>query len=261
MTNHTHVSLHSTSIGVARSIQCHAILRQWAESHTEDATSAQLSSFRQGCHTIDLFLMAKRQLLTMQSASDAIRNSVQQWLALHKAAYGESHLTPKFHWVFDVAEQMKMDSMLHDQFVVKRLHLIVKKHGERIDNLRIFSRSVLAGCLNTQIAELRQMKKFVRLVQTETATFNGAQIADSMEVLGMHLSVDDLVVKDNFLGAILACAMEDDQPLLVVALFQCRSRTSYYSASWIRTCERRVWRAEEVKQATTMNRTYMIHCI
>ena len=123
----------------------------------------------------------------MQSASDAIRNSVQKWLELHKAAYGESHLTPKFHWLFDVAEQMKMDSMLHDQFVVERLHLIVKKHGERIDNLRIFSRSVLAGCLNTQICELRQMKKSVRLVQTETASYHGAEIADSMEVLAFAL--------------------------------------------------------------------------
>ena len=76
----------------------------------------------------------------------------------HKEAYGIGHVRPKFHWIFDIVRQFRRDEMVHDQFIIERLHLRIKKPGEKIDNLRRWEGSVLAEALNHQIQDLRLLK-------------------------------------------------------------------------------------------------------
>ena len=65
----------------------------------------------------------------------------------HVAAYGKEHLKPKFHYLWDVAEQLARDPFVVDCFIVERLHLRAKRAAKDVENTRAYERSVLTGVL------------------------------------------------------------------------------------------------------------------
>ena len=232
----------------------YVLLRHWAETEVGDREEVALerSSFDAACAVIDIIMMAKKQLLPMQEASRLLKQALTSFMQRHKRAYGTRNVRPKHHWMFDVAEQMLYDMMVFDQLIVERLHLTVKIHGVRCQNLDRYERSVLSGVLNTQLAKLRAMKSTCCLADEKTAKLDGfdnADIADNMEVLGMHISVGDLVFHNKMVGRVCACVSELGEALAIVETLRFVADISKHCTRWQRTGQLRVWRALELEQA------------
>ena len=202
-------------------LSMYKLLRLWAETEIgdEEEVALERSSFDACCSAIDIILMAKRQLLTMPEAGRFLKRALTNFMRRHKRAYGTTHLRPKHHWMFDVAEQFLIGPQVFDQFIIERLHLTVKLHADRCDNTSRYERSVLSGVLNSQIAALRLMKGDCCLLDCQTGTlpgFDHAVVGDNMDCFGMHLSVDDIVTHNQTMGRICACVSELDMFLVIV---------------------------------------------
>ena len=143
----------------------------------------------------------------------------------HKKAYGEEHLKPKHHWVYDVADQMERDAgynILLDAFVVERLHRRVKRHASTIDNLRRWEGSVLAALLNTHVESLKAPTFEAGLQgSVQQCPGFGAALMGSLAVdaCGKRVAVGDVVLNGDVAGLVQACAFEEDSLLLIVRVF------------------------------------------
>ena len=235
-------------------IGMYSILRHWAESEIGDREemSNHVASLRAGCKVVDIIQMAKKQVLPMRPASLALRKAIRIWFQLHKSVYGEQHFKPKHHWLFDVADQFANDPMVFDQLIVERLHLTVKHHGERVDNMRIYERSVLSGVLHCQIKALRQLRKGCSLTDNTVVPLPGyehAVLADHMDVQGMHISAGDLVMRQSILGQVCGCVEELGTLFAIVEEMELLHSSAYYRGRWRKTAILRLWRATEVEQA------------
>ncbi len=99
--------------------------------------------------------MYKRQWVGGIEAGVVRRNSVPDHFIASKAAYGSDNVTPKWHWLYDVADQMQRTDRkpaFLDAFAIERFYLRVKPVAEHADNLTCFERSVLSGTLNQQLS-------------------------------------------------------------------------------------------------------------
>lgn len=236
----------------AECLGMYALLRHYADSrvgHPPELVNER-ASFDAICEVIDLIQMAKKQLISTKAAGRSMQRKLKTWLQRHKIAYGTGKIKPKFHWMFDVAEQLMLDDLVHDQFIIERLHLLIKAIADRIDNLRSFESSVLAGALNSQIYNARQLKAECLMHKGEATVpfLPDAIISDDIEVCGMHVSVDDLVFRGDDLGKVLACAKEHDMFYVLVRLLRCVGRTGSASARWHATRTIAVWPATSVEQ-------------
>ena len=79
--------------------------------------------------------------------------------------------------------------------------------------------------------------------------FDNADIADNMEVLGMHISVGDLVFHNKMVGGVCACVSELGEALAIVETLRFVADISKHCTRWRRTGQLRVWRALELEQA------------
>ena len=202
-------------------LSMYKLLRLWAETEIGDREEVALerSSFDACCSAIDIILMAKRQLLPMPEAGRFLKRALTNFMQRHKRAYGTTHLRPKHHWMFDVAEQFLIDPQVFDQLIIERMHITVKLHADRCDNTHRYERSVLSGVTNSQLGFLRVMKSDCCLRDCKTTTlvgFDHAQVGDNMDCFGMRLSVDDVVAHIQGMGRICACINELGLFLVIV---------------------------------------------
>ena len=231
----------------------YVLLRHWVETEIGEPAEleAELASFKAACDCIDLILMAKKQLLPVREAAGLLRTRLSRWMRLHIQVYGEKDVHPKFHWMFDVCDQLEIDEWVFDQLIIERLHLAVKPHAERCQNTRRYERSVLSGVLNSQLDALNKMRPDCSILDNNTVKLRGfddAEIADSVDVLGMQISVGDIVFCGDIAGRACACADELGTFLVIVAEFRCVHRLSGATATWRETGQLRIWRALELEQ-------------
>ena len=114
-------------------------------------------SFEALCTVIDIIKYAKRGYISTQAAGQRMRQAVGRFMLMHKRAHGEEHITPKFHWLFDIADQLEASpaDYVVDMFIIERLHLRIKSEANNVKNTSRFERSVLAATFNSQANRLR----------------------------------------------------------------------------------------------------------
>ncbi len=234
----------------------YSILRQFSLSEVGDRpeVAPQRASFEAMCDAVDTIQMAKKGLIALPQAAERLRNQLSRWLRLHTAAYGSRWIKPKFHWLFDVAEQMLIDGFIIDQFIVERLHLLVMEHAERCDNPSVrYERSVLSGVIHSQLGHLRRLRRDCSLLDETTASlaaFPDARVADNMEISGMKISVTDFVFHGESLGEVVACAEEHGALIVIVRKLCIAERMRDWSSRWRRSGGVAVWPASELCQDT-----------
>ena len=232
----------------------YTILRQFALSEVGDMpeVAPQRASFDAMCDAVDTIQLAKKSLIALPQAADRLNGQLTKWLDLHTAAYGEDRVKPKFHWMFDVAEHMSRDDILMDQFIVERLHLLVKHHAERCDNpTKRYERAVLSGVLHSQLTNVARLRRDCSMIDKTTMTLSGfpdARFGDNMEIYGMQISVSDFVFHSESLGEVVACAEEHGSLIVIVTKLRIVDRSSDWSSRWRRTKEMDVWPAQDVCQ-------------
>ena len=257
----SHGEMEKLKASASEVVGMYSILRHWAESEIGDAPelASELAALRVGCKAIDIILLAKRKVLPMEQAGKSLQEAIRSWYELHKSVYGDEHFKPKHHWMFDIAEQFLLDeeNEVFDQLVIERLHLAVKDHGERVDNLRQYERSILAGVLNAQIGHVRKLRQGCALTDETVVSLPGydhAYLADNMDVLGMNISVGDFVMRQCIAGKVCGCVEELNVLFAIVEPIELLHSGAYYRGRWQSTGRLLLWRAVELEQARESER-------
>ena len=117
----------------------------------DERLSAQKAFFAAAVRTVDLLMMVKQGRVPCAAAADELERSCQAQLAKFIEVHGAARVTPKFHWAFDIAEQLRNTDYLMDAFVIERLHLRCRSVADNIQNTTSYEASVCAGIVNLQV--------------------------------------------------------------------------------------------------------------
>ena len=203
------------------------------------------------CRAVDLFMRVKRGLLLPAAASSRLRAVLAQHLQKHKELYGDEHIKPKNHWLFDCADFLERDTFLFDAFVIERLHLRARRVADSACGQRKFEVTVLNGLVNSQCHALREEGRLRSPLLGQTVPLPGVpggQLGRRLEARGTHLSVDDVVRLGEVFGSVRACVSEDGNCFVLVDEHPTlRILTETCVVCSIADGPRSLWRALEVE--------------
>ena len=209
----------------------YVLLRHFLQTHSSPLPHAEYASFLAACDVLDIVLLAKRGAAVPGEASSALQSAVSAYLEAHTTAYGSSHVKPKHHWLQDIPSQLSRDQLVLDAFIVERGHLKVKAAAETVDNTSSFEASVIAGVVNTQLTTAREAKGLSAL-HGPTKLFGSAILAHRMTHVTLQVSVGDIVFKGDVAGEVVACALEEEDYMVVVDVFSLTANYSKHSTGW-----------------------------
>ena len=151
---------------------------------------------------------------------------------------------PKTHWAFDIIEQMLMDNVLFDAFIIERLHLRVRNHAENVKNQTTYETSVLSGVVSEHSRAAQAALPGCGLMGKTVSPAPGLAISDNMDIGGMKITFGDVVVHGSNVGRVVACCVEGQDMLALVDAWRYVSGISPHSSKWRKVgSERAVWRA------------------
>ena len=183
----------------------------------DERLSAEKAFFAAAVRTVDLLMMVKQGRVPCAAAADEVARSCQAQLANFIELNGAAAVTPKFHWAFDIAEQLRSTDFLMDAFVIERLHLRCKGVADNIKNTTSYEASVCAGIVNLQAAGEAGLDG----MEGNTSSFphpefSHVRVGDRMRVQGERFAVGDWVQQGQQLGRVAACADDNGNLGLVV---------------------------------------------
>ena len=237
--------------GASELLQMYGLVRQWAFCHLPDDPRLEKEklAFAVVCKAVDIMLMAKRRAWTMQWAGQRLEAHLVEHAKLHADVHGENKIRPKHHWAFDVAQQMQGDESVFDAFIVERLHLRVKRVTENITSMVSFETATLSGVLNSHARSLATRKDTSGLHgrTTSSSMFQGATIADSMELGGFECAVNDVVFLGESCAYVVACALESGKLYAIVDEMVLKRELTHHSGVWTTAgASRKIWRLEDM---------------
>ena len=232
----------------------YVLLRDFIETEVGDRPELELErqSFDAACYVMDVIMRAKLHTTTMQDAALELLHAMGDFLTKHKKAYGDAFIKPKHHWLWDLVEQFLRDPFVLDALIVERLHLTIRRAAENVHNLRTFEASVLSRALKEQMQKLQEVTASCTLSQTTAvnlAGFADVVLGDNMQIIGMHVSVGDVIFCHESAGKVLACARQDDSFYCIVQQLSHVGSTSRHKSLWRLSPQLRIWPALEVHQA------------
>ena len=232
--NGDHDKLHCSASELLGS---YSLVRLLLELRVPDSPerAAAKESFLLCCRIVDLFQRAKKMLITASQAADLLETTLQRFFQKHKEAYGDEFIRPKFHWVFDLIEQLRKHELVFDQLIVERLHLWIKKVAEMNDNMRRWERGVLAGALNHQVQDLQLMQGPCHIMDNRvlrSELYPNAQICNNIRVMGMHLATDDVVFWNDRAGKIVLCGRDGEFFFAILELWEPIQAWTEHASVW-----------------------------
>jgi len=235
-------------------LSVYGLLRHWVllELQGADGMEKQVLSFNACCECIDILLQAKQGKLPMREAADLLERAATRHLEAHKDCYGTARIKPKHHWIFDIADQMRILKYILDAFLIEKEHLSAKACADRVENTRKFEQTVLRRMLHAQVCSLQKLGPQAELLGNSVPYpgFDDAFVSDNLAIEGVEYSVGDFVFFNAAPGRILACVQEGDDFFFVVQIFSLVGRRlSIHSANYTCQGERGVWNARHVNQA------------
>jgi hypothetical protein len=212
----------------------------------------ELETFDAACVVMDLLLAAKTCTVGVGEASAALQQATRRHLQLHVLAYGDRYVKPKHHWMQDVAPQIAADNLVLDAFVIERVHLRIKAAAENVDNTSSFERSVLSSALTSHLQALKGWRPGGGLLGRTAVldTLAGVMIADRMSIFGVSFSVDDVVLRGDTVGILVACLRQDGELYgLVREMRKEGDDITGHAASYVYRGGQTVWAANELQLA------------
>ena len=146
-------------------------------------------------------------------------------------------------------DQLLIDPVLFDCFIIERLHLRVRNTAENVKNLSKYEESVLSGVVNehSRLAE-GALPGCGLLGKTAPAPFDpDVVVSDSMAIGGKRIAVGDVVAHGREAGRVVACCVEGQDMFAIVDHLRFVSDLSPHSSRFdLRGLSRAVWRAADV---------------
>ena len=158
------------------------------------------------------------------AAAAARRTKVGQFFRSHLRCYGDEHIKPKHHWMWDILEQWLVDEgAVPDCFIVERLHLRTKWRADRITNTVCFEASVLAEVLQGFLLNLKETGLGNGLL-APSAPWPDApwmRCSDRMSFAGNVICFLDFVrpLPGNRMGRVKACLSENGRLFALLQMF------------------------------------------
>ena len=207
----------------------------------------QLDSFYAACAVVDLFLGGKRYFDTRE-CSEALLRAIRTHMSLHEAAYGLKSILPKHHWLIDCAQQMAELGVVLDQFVIERIHLLVKSIVENICNTTYYEASAMSGvcCAMWRNAAIPMSTAVLSIQVVEE---QGCRFGKHINSGGKQVHASDVVIRGNVAGRIVICCHVDDKFLVIVDTMTCLTKVSHYAERWQLDGGRETWPVDEVAPA------------
>ena len=237
----------------AEMLGLYGLLRHFFETRVGDRPEvrAEHTSFKAACHVMDLILQAKRCLARPAEAAVQLEAAVGAQLRLHIAAYGTEHVKPKHHWLLDVPAQMRRDGCVLDAFIIERTHLTVKGIAEHVKNTHDFERAVMRGVTTLAFQSAASATYGDSLLGKVAALpgYPNVQVADKMKLFTLQLAIDDVILRGESAGIVIACACEGGVLFAIVETMVRITRLSDHASACKPTGVHEVWLASEVEHS------------
>jgi hypothetical protein len=146
-----------------------------AQSKNDRIMMAACASFFALSRVITLATMVPRGGISAAMLMEAIIKHMQ----LHKAAYGDCHWVPKFHYALHLPEQLEQWGLLIFCFTHERKHKEVKRYIQgRQNTSTTFEKNILQDVLHMQMLALREDFPYPRGTQLLSPRSVASQVAD-----------------------------------------------------------------------------------
>ena len=229
-------------------LSLYKILEYWAAEEAKDCPELleHCAVYFAACKIIDIYIDVKHRRQDTATVKRELVVLIGNWQNIHKMKYGVVHFTPKFVWLWCIA--FNLGPWWFDMFYVERQHKRVKRQVEPVKNTRQFEGTVLQRVLDDQVSSLQTfdvLKCNYGLSERRVwSMVNGhpASMADSLKWQGVSIHVDDLVVRAQSVGVVVACFELESDLLLDVEVMQHVESWKYKL-----TVTKELWRADEVR--------------
>jgi hypothetical protein len=255
------VSEKTIKASASEMLQLYGLLRHFVESQLgEDAEiAAERASFEAACRCMDVMLLAKRGRVDMQEAANMLEIAARDHMEKHVIAYGNGHIKPKNHWVFDIIEQLRRDPFVLDCWVVERLNKRAKAAARNTVNTARYESSVLEVVMAVQRNNLRDKSHVdVGLVgKTEMLQGTNALVAGKLMHHGMHISVGDILLSSLSaaalqVGRVVACCLDSGRSCCIVQVVELIGNWTHHSGLYFLPTDaspQMVWSTEHLELA------------
>ena len=249
-------SNHSKLKAMASELLCvYGLLRHWinCELGDEDTTGLEqhMESFNMCCRLVDICMLAKHREAPLKECATMLKTAAAQHLQKHMQVYGQEHIKPKHHWVFDVADQWMVQQGVLDGFVIEKAHLRSKPIAMRIDNTKQYESGLMSGIIWNQLENAKDMDECSsRLGPSQILPGYTAMISDSLHADGKHININDVVYRSRAeVGIVIACCEENGIFLLMVESCRLERALAIHSGVYLHTSGRHLWKVSEVDLA------------
>ena len=148
------LGVRSFKAGASETLAVYPIIRYFLETAiASDDLKAEVQSFRSCCAILDHMLIAKRDC--SKQNVERLTPCIRKFWADHLAAYGDTHIRPKHHYLWHIVDQPLADGFWLDCFTHERKHQCTKDCAQSIENTTGFEKSVLTTVLNCTIEHLK----------------------------------------------------------------------------------------------------------
>ena len=228
----------------------YGLLRHFCELRVRDggAVQAEYRSCLAACEILDLILITKRCTADVVQAANRLAVAASEHLRLHIVAYGTVHVKPKHHWTLDVPAQILRDGCVLDAFIIERTHLLVKSIAEHVRNTSGYERSVLSGVLSRDFktAEATSLGDSLLGKVADLPGHPGIRVADKMAIFTFEVAIDDVILRGDAAGIVVACVLEHGRLMAVVDVMVQVEVVSNHTRAFRLSGMADVWLATEI---------------
>lgn len=184
----------------------------------------EVASFIAMADVVRVYRRMKRSARVTDAACDQLRDALISHGTLHKQAYGNEFIKPKFHFVRHLPDQLRLMTTLVDCFTAERKHKMAKAVAQPINNFSDFGVAVLSRCIANQIVSMPESFVANHLIRPvcdspDTASMlnvPSAKLSMAMRVHHSLVSINDVIIAGGTAMKVRGCVQTDTLLLLVV---------------------------------------------
>ena len=183
----------------------------------DERIAAHKAFFSAAQKTLDLLMHAKMGIATCREIADPLALSCREQLEKFIEVHGPGEVIPKFHWAFDIVEQVRNTDFLMDAFVIERLHLRARQAADRTMWTQGYEASLCAGVINAQVSGSGSKNGLEgKTTQFPHPSLSHVRVGDMMYFQGKRMCIGDWVQRGAQIGQVLACAEEGSDFYIIV---------------------------------------------
>ena len=191
-------------------LSIYAPFRTFLTTHLQNHINRDLQLSRQCffclAHVLDLL----RNTSAESTTPEALMAAIVRHLEFFRSTYGEEHMTPKFHMVIHLADQLRRHKLLVSCFTHERKHKEVKRFANHLQNTsKDFEASLLEAMalahMNDFSGEVMLPSATTRLLRPQEAT---KEMADAVR-LACALDGAVLTSRTAVLPSSTQCVVKD----------------------------------------------------